>query len=147
MPFDANLTLINGVVMIQGTANTYTAPTATSEDSNSKAKVVDLGASILSGSPEGTGVNGISCALVCTASATSGNLVAYMQACDAVGFGSNTAIIGYWEDSSIASTEAPFHFIIRVFTEMRYIRAVLVPDAGTWTNIHVVVGTHHLERL
>lgn len=147
MPFDANLTLINGVTMVQATAGTFAVPTTTSEDSTSKAKVVDLGASILSGSPEGTPLGGLSVALICTTSADTGNLVAYIEACDDVAFGSGNVTIGTFEDGSIAYTEAPFCFVIRVQTEMRYIRANLTPDAGTWTNIHVVVGTHHLERL
>lgn len=144
MPFDNNLTLINPVAM---TTASDTPATTTTEDSTSKAKIVDLGASILSGSPEGTGVNGIACALICTVSATAGALVAYMQASDSSTFATGNITLGYWEDGSIAYTEAPFHFIIRVFTEMRYIRANLTVSGGTWTNIQVVVGTHPLERL
>lgn len=144
MVFDNNLTLINGVVMTTGT---HAPATTTSEDGTSKAKIVDLGASILSGSPEGTGVNGISIALICTTSADSGNLVAYIEASDSSTFGTGNVTIGTFEDGSIANTEAPFHFIIRVQTERRYIRANLTVDGGTWTTIWVVVGTHHLERL
>ena len=147
MVFDNNLTLINGVVMVQATAGTYAVPVLTTENATSKAKVIDLGASILTGSPEGTGVNGVSVALICTTSATSGNLVAYIQASDSYSVWTSAVTIGTFEDGSIASTEAPFSFVIRVQTEMRYIRANLTPDAGTWTTIWVVVGTHHLERL
>lgn len=142
MPFDANLTLINGVAM---TSSADTPATTTDENETSKAKVVDLGASILSGSPEGTGVNGISVALICTTSSGSGNLVGYIEASDTVD--SSYVKIGTFENASISSGLTPFHYVIRVFTEMRYIRANFTAAGGTWTNIHVVVGTHHLERL
>ena len=144
MVFDANLTMINGVVM---TTTTDAVAVTTSEHATNKCKIVDLGASIITGSPEGTGVNGISVALICTVSATSGNLVPLIQASDSSTFASGIVTIGTFEDGSIASTEAPFHFVIRVFTEMRYIRASMTVDAGTWTTIWVVAGTHHLERL
>ena len=146
MAFDANLTLINGVVMAFATAGTYAVPVLTTENATSKAKVVDLGDALLTG-PDGTGVNGLSVALICTTSATSGNLVAYIQASDSYSVWTSAVTIGTFEDGSIASTEAPFTFVIRVQTEMRYIRANLAPDAGTWTTVWVVVGTHHLERL
>lgn len=141
MPFDNNLTLVNGVVL---TTETGTPATTASEDSTSKAKAIDLGDSILT-SPEGTPLGGLSVTLICTTSADSGDLTPYIEACDSVG--GTYVRIGTFEDGSISYSEAPFTFVIRVHTEMRFIRANCQVDGGTWTKVYVVVGTHHLERL
>lgn len=152
MPFDNNLTLINGVAM---TTTLDAVPTSTSYPTGApltRARVIDLGASILTGSPEGTGLNGISVALVCTAAVTgSHTLVAYIQASDSASVWTDGVTIGTFEYSTgitpIANSLAPFHYVIRVQTEMRYIRAHCTVSGGTWDTIWVVVGTHHLERL
>lgn len=144
MPFDANLTLINGVVLADGTD---TAASTTSEDPTSKAKVIDLGASLIGGAgPEGTPPGGLSVALICTTSSGTGNMtLCRVEASDTVDSGYVT--IGTFESGTIASTSTPFCYVIRVHTEMRFIRANLTAAAGSWTYVHVVVGSHHLERL
>ena len=149
MPFDNNLTLIDGVALtttLDGAPTSTSYPTAPS--ALTRARCIDLGAPIISGSPGGTGVNGISCALVCTTSSGAATLSVHrMEACATV---NGTYItIGTWETSSaIAASATPFHYVIRVQTELRFIRAHLTTSTSTaWTLIWVVVGTHHLERL
>lgn len=149
MPFDNNLTLINGVVL---TTTTDAVATTTSYHATNRCRILDLGASIISGSPEGTGVNGISVALICTTTADAGTLAAYIQASDSSTFtGTDAVTIGTFEGSTttgISYTLVPFHYVIRVQTEKRYIRAHLtLSESATWTTVWVVVGTHHLERL
>lgn len=148
MPFDNNLTLINGVVL---TTTTDAPAVSTTYHPTNRCRIVDLGASIITGSPEGTGLNGISCALVCTQAVTgSHTLEAYMMASDSPTFATNNITIGVWEYSTftaIASSLAPFHYVIRCQTELRYIKANLTVSGGSWDTIWVVVGTHHLERL
>lgn len=152
MPFDNNLTLINGVAMTTTLDAVATSTSYPTTAPLTRARVIDLGASILTGSPEGTGVNGLSVALVCTAAVTAGSILdAYIEASDSASVWTDGVIIGTFEYSTgatpIASALAPFHYVIRVHTEMRYIRANLTVDGGVWTYIWVVVGTHHLERL
>ncbi len=152
MPFDNNLTLINGVALTTTLDAVATSTSYPTSAPLTRAKVVDLGASILTGSPEGTGLNGISIALICTAAVSgSHTLVAYIQASDVAGTWTDGVTIGTLEYSTgatpIASSLAPFHYVIRVQTELRYIRANLEVSGGIWNATWVVVGTHHLERL
>lgn len=158
MPFDNNLTLVNGVVL---STTLHTPPTSTTYPASApltRARVIDFGAahptaSGASGaSPEGTGVNGISIALICTTSVSgTDTLVAYIEASDSSSVWTDAVVIGTFEYSTgttaIASSLVPFHYVIRCQTEMRYIRANLTVTAEDWTTVWVVVGTHHLERL
>ena len=151
MVFDNNLTLINGVIMTTTLDAVATSTSYPTTAPLTRARVIDLGASIISGSPEGTGVNGIACSLVCTTSATAGTMVAYIEASDSASVWTDGVVIGTFEYSTMATpiayTLAPFTYVIRVQTEMRYIRANITVSDGTWTTVWVVVGTHPLERL
>jgi len=129
MPFDANLVLIDGTIVM--TATTDTAPTsAATRNTATGAVVIDL---------KETGRFGLVAVLVCPADLSAGadaaTLTGYIECSDAVAFGSFVERHGSWGVANttmgvIVGDECPCVAFIRFATRKRYCRANITVSAS-----------------
>ena len=142
--FDYNLILMDGSVST--TTSLDTPASSTTRDATTGAAVLDLG-------PGGTPASGLTAVLVLADDLANNSytLTAYMEACDAVGFGSAVERLGNFgvanaSEGVILDTETPCVATVRFATEKRYVR-INATVSNTFGYIYVYLTPYTFKSL
>uniref|UniRef100_A0A6M3IY13 Uncharacterized protein n=1 Tax=viral metagenome TaxID=1070528 RepID=A0A6M3IY13_9ZZZZ len=142
--FDYNMILMDGSVST--TTALDTAATSVTRDATTGAAVIDLGVG-------GTPVSGLTAVLVLAddLADNSYTLTSYMEACDAVGFGSAVERLGNFgvanaTEGIILDTETPCVATVRFATAKRYVR-INATVSNTFGYIYVYLSPYVFKIL